>query len=281
MEEPLEECLDQFDRMQGVMENFLVSTVDLAQLQEHALDVLSDPVLLDAFRYLAAPPISVDDLKTLVEASSLAPRMLQNNPEPVHRLIQTIRAGLDRRRFPWVAEGRKPTPEERTAAVVATTALIATRRTETARRTSGKVVQEERVRQALLHLGIGETTIPGNTIATMTRAPKPGQFCRETVLGDRKADLIVGLWDGRIMPIECKVSNSSINSVKRLNNDAAVKAAAWIDDFGERHVVPAAVISGVYKLHNLEQAQRRGLTIYWAHRLSDLTDWIEQTRTRQ
>ena len=25
------------------------------------------------------------------------------------------------------------------------------------------------------------------------------------------------------MPIECKVSNSAVNSVKRLNNDAAVK----------------------------------------------------------
>lgn len=38
------------------------------------------------------------------------------------------------------------------------------------------------------------------------------------------------------------------------------------------------MLSGVYKLRNLEQAQDRGLTLYWAHRLSDLTEWIDQTR---
>lgn len=80
------------------------------------------------------------------------------------------------------------------------------------------------------------------------------------------------------MPIECKVSNSSTNSVKRLNNDAAVKAEIWIKDFGGLQVVPVAVLSGVYKLHNLEEAQRRGLSIFWSHRLSDLVEWIETTR---
>jgi hypothetical protein len=92
-----------------------------------------------------------------------------------------------------------------------------------------------------------------------------------------EADLVVRLWDERVMPIECKVSNSSINSVKRLNNDAAAKAEEWIKDFGQTQVVPVAVLSGVYKLHNLENAQSRGLTIYWAHRLDDLVDWIAAT----
>src|SRR3546814_5622550 len=65
--------------------------------------------------------------------------------------------------------------------------------------------------------------------------------------------------DRRVMPIECKVSNSSTNSVKRLNNDAAVKAETWRNDFGQNQVVPTAVLGGVYKLHNLLDAQRRGL----------------------
>lgn len=119
----------------------------------------------------------------------------------------------------------------------------------------------------------------GRDIPTLREAPQPGEFCPEARLGSRKADLIVGLWDGRVMPIECKVSNSSTNSVKRLNNDAAVKAEVWRHDFGDTKVVPVAVLGGVYKLHNLEEAQRRGLTLYWAHRLDDLIAWIEQTRT--
>ena len=88
----------------------------------------------------------------------------------------------------------------------------------------------------------------------------------------------MGLWDRRIMPIECKVSNSSTNSVKRLNNDAAVKATIWNHDFGTLNVVPVAVLGGVFNLNNLLQAQERGLTIFWAHRLIDLTNWIESTR---
>ena len=54
------------------------------------------------------------------------------------------------------------------------------------------------------------------------------------------------------MAIECMISKSAVKSVKRLNNDAAAKAGAWLKDFGTRQVVPAAVLSGVYKLHNLE-----------------------------
>jgi hypothetical protein len=79
--------------------------------------------------------------------------------------------------------------------------------------------------------------------------------------------------------IECKVFNSSINSIKRLLGDAAAKAEAWLRDFGTLQVVPTAVLSGVYKRAHLEQAQRRGLTLYWAHRLHDLVDWIERCRT--
>lgn len=80
------------------------------------------------------------------------------------------------------------------------------------------------------------------------------------------------------MPIECKVSNSALNSIKRVNNDAAVKAETWIKDFGTRNIVPAAALSGVYKLRHLADAQQRGLTIFWTHDLQWLVSWIEQTR---
>jgi hypothetical protein len=90
----------------------------------------------------------------------------------------------------------------------------------------------------------------------------------------------VGLWDGRVMPIECKVSNSATNSVKRLNNDAAIKAEVWRRDFGATQVVPSAVLSGVYKLHNLEDAQRRGLALFWAHDICRLVEWISKTKPK-
>ena len=278
MLEPLEEYLGQFDRVQDVLDDLIESTVDLTRLNDQALEILTDPAKLEGFRYLAGPPISEDDLKTLADTRSIAPQVLRANPELVARIVATIRDGIDRRRFPWITEGREPTQSERDAAVLASAALIATRRTETARRSEGKKTQEAQVRLALLEQGFREVPIAGNWIATLAEAPRPGGFCREVKLGTRKADLVVGLWDRRIMPIECKVSNSSTNSIKRLNNDAAAKAVAWIDQFGRNQVVPVAVLSGVYKLLNLEQAQESGLTLYWAHRLTALTGWIESTR---
>ncbi len=279
LEEPLEEYLERFDRVQAVVEEVIERTVDLSQIHDHALDILTDPDQLEVFRYLAGPPISLDDLKTVVDARSLAASVLKRDPALVQQCVDTIRTGLDRRRFPWVTENREPSEPEREAAVTATAALIAVQRLQTSRRTMGKRQQEGRVRDALRSVGFSLVSVPGKSIRSLVDPPSDGQFTDEVTLGTRKADLVVRLWDGRFMPIECKVSNSSTNSVKRLNNDAAVKAEIWMKDFGVRQIVSAAVLSGVYKLHNLEEAQRRGLVIYWAHRLSDLTDWIEQTKT--
>ena len=276
--EPLEEYLNQFDEIQGAVEDLMEQTVDLSIITANIADLIAKPDLLTAFRYLSGPPLSEDDLKTLADVASLSPSNIRRNPEIAEALAATVLAGIDRKRFPWVAEGREPTSAERDAAVLASSALIATQRIATKRRNEGKREQEEKVRDSLSARGFVEARIPGGLISTLDQAPPAGSFCREVTVGSRKADLVVRLWDTRILPIECKVSNSSINSVKRLNNDAAVKARHWLDDFGSLQVVPAAVLSGVFKLHNLIDAQDRGLTIIWSHRLSDLTDWIDSTR---
>ncbi|MBA3769166.1 MAG: XamI family restriction endonuclease [Blastocatellia bacterium] len=281
LEEPLEAYSEAFEIVRDAVENLIEETVDLSQLEEKALGLLKKPATLEAFRYLAGPPISKDDLETLVDTTSLAPAFLDTRPELVLLLVQTIKDVLDRNRFPWVSDQREPTMAERHAAIIASTALIATQRVATSRRTKGKKAQEAMVREALLGYGLEEVTVPGGSIPSTTHAsaPKPGQFCgKETKLGGRKADLIVCLWDSRIMPIECKVSNSSINSLKRLNAEAAAKAKGWIDDFGRRTIVPVAVISGVFKREYLVDAQDRGLTIYWSHKLNELTKWMDKVR---
>ena len=42
--------------------------------------------------------------------------------------------------------------------------------------------------------------------------------------------------------------------------------------------MPTAVLSGVFKVHNLVQAQEVGLTLFWTHRLKDMGEFIEATR---
>lgn len=274
IEEPLEQYIAKFDEYQGVVEELLETTVDLSDLDSALLQVLTEPKLLEAFRYLAGPPISDDDLKVVAEAV-LSPKKLLEDAEMARRVRQVVLSGLDRRRFPWVIAGRDPTEAERQAAVIASATLLATRRLETSRRSDGKSEQEAAVHGALTSLGFKQ--VPSRKVLVLSDAPSPGEFCPESSLGGRKADVLVGLWDRRVMPIECKVSNSSTNSVKRLNNDAAVKAETWRKDFGQLQVVPTAVLGGVYKLHNLQDAQQRGLSLFWAHDLGALTRWIAAT----
>ena len=92
-----------------------------------------------------------------------------------------------------------------------------------------------------------------------------------------KADFVIGLPDGRTMALECKVSNSATNSIKRLNNDAAVKAVTRREEFGTIQVVTAAVLAGVYVRRNLIDAQDKGLAIFWAHDLTAMIRWMQRS----
>lgn len=229
----------------------------------------------EAVRYLAGPPISVDDIETVADAR-LSRHALSADNEKARVIIETVFLALDRRRFPWIGEDREPTEIEKDVAIVSTTALIASRRVVTARANESKGEQEQKVKNALKDVGF--TEVEARTIGTLHDAPVAGQFCGESLFGKRKADVVIRLWDHRVLALECKVSNSSTNSVKRLNNDAAVKAGVWINAFGTAQTIPAAMLAGVFKRHNLEQAQERGLTLWWSHDLDQMLSWIEQTK---
>lgn len=277
MREPLEQYIDRFEEFRLTVEELIEGTVDLTLLSDQAVDLLTQSEEMKySIRYLAAPPISEDDLRELSDTRLSAKQLRAEDGAGAQRVIETVMEGLDRNRFPWVSEGRDPTSAEREIAVISTAALIASQKVQTARRNESKNEQEQQVSDYLISRGL--TQVPTRTISTLNDAPLPGHFCGESMFGTRKADLIVRLWDGRVMPIECKVSNSSTNSVKRLNNDAAVKAKAWISEFGTLGAVPSATLSGVFKVHNLKSAQDDGLTILWAHNLDALGQFIEDCR---
>jgi len=275
MAEPLEDYLEHFQEVRTTVENLLEETVDLSRLVEEAPQVLSDRQLQEAVRYLAGPPISADDLMVVANAK-LSASAISADEQMARRVIETVLLGLDRERFPWVGEDREPTETEKAAAIMSTAALVAARRVMTARANEAKGAQEQKVKDALQEAGF--TEVATREIATLHSAPTAGEFCGESLFGTRKADIVIRLWDHRVMALECKVSNSSTNSVKRLNNDAAVKARVWIDEFGTAQTVPAGMLAGVFKRHNLEQAQDHGLTLWWSHDLGEMLNWIEHTR---
>jgi len=227
----------------------------------------------EAFRYLAGPPISDDDLRVIADVPSIVPGVLGVNVESRARVFAVIERIIDRHRFPWLMDGTNPTPQQLEAALLASSVLLAAQRISTKRRNDGKATQEALVKQYLRTLRF--TEVPPRRIDTIVGGPQAMQFCGECQLGDRKADIVVRLHDTRLMAIECKVSNSATNSVKRLNNDAAVNAEYWLNQFGIRQVVPAAALAGVFNVLNLVQAQARGLAMFWTHDLDRLGEFIE------
>ena len=266
---------DNFTRYKNAVTNLLEVTLDLTALAEQASTVLLDPDLLYAARYLAGPPISVDDLQILA-AASLSPTQIKNDPATAQRIIETILLGLDRERFPWLAENREVTESERRTAVIASAALIASQRVLTSRASEIPARQERLVRDRLTAAGFVEDS--PKAIPNVSAAPPIGHFCGESMLGTRKADVVVRLWDGRVLAVECKVSNSQLNSIKRLTNDAAVKARVWREDFGVANIVPCAVLAGVFGLRHLKDSQERGLTLFWSHSINEMMAFIEATR---
>ena len=275
--EPRETYIALFDEYRELVTEVLAQTDDLTSMEDHALSILSNSRQREVFRYLTGPPVSEDDLKVLMGGTSISATRLSQDPKLLADIIEFVKDWHDRRRFPWIGANTIPDDKSRAAAVLATSALLAMRRLETMRRNEGKEFQERAVETKLLEYGFVQ--VAPRTIPTLQRAPAAGEFCRESTLGNRKADFVIGLFDSRTMALECKVSNSSTNSVKRLNNDAAIKSETWRSDFGTLQVVTAAVLSGVYNTHNLEDAQNRGLTLFWAHDLDSMIEWLLSTKS--
>ncbi len=279
LREPLQVYSKFFAQFAPVFSELIDRLPSLAQDQHDSAilgDLFRDDDVRTALRYLTAPPISEDDLKTLAE-TTLSPTVLRTDEEHARRVRDIIFQILDSHRFPWVSENRKPTRHERMQAIVASTVLVAAQKVATSRRSDARKEQENAVKTLLRHIGF--TEVRPRDVPVIDLAPNPREFCSESKLGGTRADILVRLYDRRLMPIECKVSNSAVNSFKRVNHEALGKARSWITDFGNRHVVPVAVIGGVFNGSNLDAAQDEGLAIVWSHRLEDLATFVKSSRS--
>lgn len=237
--------------------------------------ILGDSGLEAALRYIAGPPISADDLGVVVtrDTRRLTKKRIRADPELAADILRLICRIADSERFPWVKDNRAPRRYELKQAIRATTAMHAAQMMQTERRNYGKQV-ERYLENRLLKAGFEKVQSPnGGKISAPIHLPKPATFYGECSLYGRRADLLVGLPDGRGAAIEAKDSSSVVNSVKRVLNDTAAKADFWAGKLGES-VIPVALLSGVFGLENLGSAQARGLYLVWSENLDSFADWI-------
>lgn len=230
-----------------------------------------DPSLTRAARHLGGPPVSEANLNTLAEANVATRRRL--DPDLARQAARVVASAMDRGRLPWLfaSPARPPTPDERALAIRWTAGLMTNQNVGTDIRNESSARQEDAVERILNGLGFAKVAVGSIEV---TGGIEPAQFCRETHVAGIKCDIPVGLRDGRFLFVECKVSNSGTNSVKRLIRECGGKAVHWRARFGE-HAVPAAVLAGVFKLKNLRDAQTEyDLALFWEHDLDALADFV-------
>ncbi|BCB85731.1 XamI family restriction endonuclease [Phytohabitans suffuscus] len=231
--------------------------------------VKSDPTLFQTLRYFCGPPISEEDLWTLVGG----PKFKKLPDDWADETAAVISLVLDPVRFPWVELDRDPTEIEREKAVLSTTVLLASRLIGTRRRGSASLRQEAAVGKILHDAGY-DFDATRAAITVLDSLPR-GHYSKERKVAEAKCDVPVRLRDGRLLAVECKVSNGPKNGWKRVVREVGGKAEIWRQVFGKQ-VITAVVLAGVFDLSCLEQAQRGHVMILWEHDLTPLIEFVNR-----
>ena len=130
--EPLEDYLAEFDTAKAAADAVIDQLPEILRHptnQDLLARVVSDRDLGMALRYLAAPPISEDDLDTLLTVR-VTGRALRADASLAEGLVNLIRETIDPMRFPWIRHDAEPTHAQLTAAKLAS-AVAATIQTYT------------------------------------------------------------------------------------------------------------------------------------------------------
>ena len=256
-----------FEESEAMIEAFLERTTDLTQPAAQTFLGRID-LLEDIARFVAGPPISADDFRTLLGFK----RFHVDQTREVAKGLSLILKLIDPARFPWVASRRAPTAIERRSAVVATASLRAVERARTGRRSFEQSRQETFVAEVLRSMGLTEVT----TVRSPEKDLPEGSFKSGVKFEGKQCDILVRLFDERFLAIECKSSNSAVNSIKRLN-DVSDKAQVWKVARGAK-VVTAGVLAGVFDFRSLDTAQDKSVFLFWEHDLEPLKRYIKATK---
>ncbi|MBM3648708.1 MAG: XamI family restriction endonuclease [Alphaproteobacteria bacterium] len=242
------------------------ATKNLRQIDGASL--VADKHLWQILRYVCAPRISEEDLWTLVgKKFKTVPAAFSD------AAAKTFSSLIDMKRFPWVIAGRDPTDAELEASIIATATLQAHEALSTSRRGSASKSQELQVSEALGAAGwtLDNSRSPVVSLDEIQR----GHFSCERKVGGAKCDIPIRLNDGRLLALECKVSNGPKNSWKRLQREVGGKADAWKQAYGSQ-VITGAVLAGVFDLKCLADAQnQQNVVLFWQHDLKPLVEFIQ------
>lgn len=229
-------------------------------------------------RHFLAPPVSQDQFKLICPAWSKSSEKTGTAlAEAEARATEAV--FLERRSqhlTAWVDRQRPPRIIELSNAIGAVAPLMANQGISTARRGRLSVAQENSVLELLMakqwarlqsSLVSAGGQLPARSFMYKTRFASGLNESKEV-------DVACGLGGTVILALECKVTNDTTNSVKRID-DVLNKANAWKNHWGT-FVRPAAMLQGVIKSSDVQRLLASGVEVFWSHRLDLFSAWIEE-----
>jgi hypothetical protein len=237
--------------------------------------------LFRALRYTAGPPVSSDDLTVLADVPSVARKVLLEEEGGIEKVLEVVLQAFDRGRFPWLSERppREASDAERERAIFASAAILASAQMSTERRHQ-EGTKSDAIAAGLLGLGLVEAK--RRTIRDWGDIPAVGTFYRKarsdgTVDGREmksRVDFVIRTEVSSADVLLCRVSNSALNSRKRLLKEALPIARDWQAMLGAVRTRTAIVLGGVYDPDTLARAQSDDLKLFWFHRIPELLHYL-------
>jgi hypothetical protein len=261
--------------------DLLTATSDLTKITGKSLQRRP---LLNIARYAAVPTISKDDLDNLTDAKfgnwlgQTTDRGARPSSAEFNLAAQIVKESLDPVRAPWLSPRRSARAQERKRFATMTAVIPAATGLSSARRNRSAARQEEATRAAC-QAAKYQLVEPRGTLTDPEKEMPAASFSNPRTLNRTRMDVPIRLRDGhgtglKFLAVEAKVSNSALNSRKRLI-EVSEKGAKW-DASGKLYSFrTAAVLAGDFSVERLQEAQDGGIWIFWEHRLADLTRFLK------
>lgn len=256
-------------------------TVDLTLRQSEHLSNIPSCLQVSGkhtlvLRQMLAPPLSQDQFAIVCPAYN---KSAENGDRPLsvekaQQVAEAFLAMRDIRLLPWLSGNRPPSADEVRLVMTAVTPLLASQLHLTAKRTASSAVQEEAVVELLQARDwerLPSRLVDRGAILAAKQFMKKTRFA--TTTRPQEVDIACGLGGTMVLAMECKVSNDTTNSVKRIN-DVLKKATAWREHWGS-FVQPAALLQGTIGYKDVQRLTHAGVSVFWSHDLPRFERWID------
>ncbi len=229
------------------------------------------------FRHITAPPISQDQFSLACSGWRKATEKVNGPRIPLDEAL-FVSASFNERRSrsltPWVDAKRPPFKREIRRLLWTISPLIASQQIQTIQRNRASYIQESAITNSLLELGWIKQ--PSKLLDTRA-ALAANNFMYKTRFATatstpQEVDIAIGLKNTVVLAVECKVSNDTTNSVKRIN-DVLKKSEAWKTHWGS-FVKTAAVLQGVIAPRDVARLLDAGIEVFWSHDIGEMQRWI-------